>query len=127
MESIKEYMDAGRRDEIWVYVFLNKKGLKALFQRHNRPLAAYELDDFVIGMNEAAKTIMVVDVGQKKEAADSKIKGGRYQHVPWLLCSTSTVLLESEVRSLETRKVFFAGAFLTFAVGSAPQLLPRLS
>ncbi|KAH6913435.1 hypothetical protein BKA70DRAFT_721530 [Coprinopsis sp. MPI-PUGE-AT-0042] len=94
MESIKDYMDAGRRDEIWVYVFLNKKGLKALFQRHNRPVASYELDDFVIGMNEAAKTIMVVDVGQKKEAADSKIK----------------VLLDSEVRSLETRKVFFAGS-----------------
>ncbi|KAH6913434.1 hypothetical protein BKA70DRAFT_1262862 [Coprinopsis sp. MPI-PUGE-AT-0042] len=94
MESIKSYSDSGHRDETWVYVFLNKKGLRALFQRHKRPTAMEELDDFIVGMNEAAKTIMVVDVGQKKEAADSKIKA----------------LLESEVRSLETRKVFFAGS-----------------
>ena len=75
MESIKDYMDTGRRDEIWVYVFLNKRGLKALFQRHNKLLACEQLEDFVIGMNEAAKTVMVVDVGRQKEAADSKIKG----------------------------------------------------
>lgn len=94
MESIKEYMGTGRRDEIWVYVFLNKKGLKVLLQRQGRVLAMNQLDDFIIGMNEASKTIMVVDVGQKKEAADSKVK----------------VLLESEVRSPETRKIFFAGS-----------------
>jgi hypothetical protein len=75
MESIKSSTDSGRRDDIWLYIFLNKKGLKALFQRHNRPMAMDALEDFIIGMNEAAKTIMVVDVGQKKEAADSKIKG----------------------------------------------------
>lgn len=76
MEAVKRYTDAGRRDEIWIHVFLNKSGLRALFRRLGRPLAANSLDNFIIGMNEAAKTIMVVDVGQKKEAADSKIKGG---------------------------------------------------
>ncbi|KAH6901937.1 hypothetical protein BKA70DRAFT_676884 [Coprinopsis sp. MPI-PUGE-AT-0042] len=94
METIKWYTDADRRDEIWIHVFLNKTGLKALFHRHGKPFAVKVLNNFVVGMNEAAKTIMVVDVGQKKEAADSKIKA----------------LLESEVRLLETRMVFFAGS-----------------
>ncbi|KAH6901945.1 hypothetical protein BKA70DRAFT_1307842 [Coprinopsis sp. MPI-PUGE-AT-0042] len=94
VERVRWYTDADRRDEIWIHVFLNKTGLKTLFHRHAKALAAKALDNFVIGMNESAKTIMVVDVGQKKEAADSKIKA----------------LLESEVRLLETRMVFFAGS-----------------
>ena len=87
MESIKDYMGTGRRDEIWVYVFLNKKGLRVLLQRQGRAKAMDQLDDFVIGLTEAAKTIMVVDVGQKKEAADSKVKG-RYFSERFLLACT---------------------------------------
>ncbi|EAU84926.2 hypothetical protein CC1G_00445 [Coprinopsis cinerea okayama7 len=69
--------------QIWVYVFLNKRGLLDTFGRTGELLARSKLDEFIYGFNQASERFMMVDVGSAKEAADAKIKA----------------LLESEIRS----------------------------
>jgi hypothetical protein len=63
---------------LWVYVFLNRRGLSDTFVRVSRlsaKIARQKLDDFIVGFNQAAERFIMVDVGNAKEAADAKIKG----------------------------------------------------
>ncbi|KAG6880451.1 hypothetical protein C0992_000053 [Termitomyces sp. T32_za158] len=61
--------------QLWVYVFLNKRGLVDTFWRIGNNTVKSRFDDFVTGFNQAAERFLMVDVGDAKEAADAKIKG----------------------------------------------------
>ncbi|KAJ3793753.1 hypothetical protein GGU11DRAFT_375549 [Lentinula aff. detonsa] len=79
--------------QLWVYVFLNKKGLMEALGRLGSPLLKNSFEDFVTGFNQAAERFSMLDVGNAKEAADAKIK-----------CH-----LEDDIRLPQTFKVIFAG------------------
>lgn len=77
-DSITHYLQANfgsNHYQIWVYVFLNKRGLLETFGRLGKTGARIKLDEFVTGFNQAAERFMIIDVGGGKEAADAKIKG----------------------------------------------------
>jgi len=61
--------------QIWVYVFLGKRGLADTFGRAGLSTAKTKFDDFIMGFNQAAERFIMLDVGNAKEAADTKIKG----------------------------------------------------
>lgn len=61
--------------QLYVYIFLNKRGLSDTFNRHGLLQAKRSFDEFIIGFNQAKERFLMVDVGNAKEAADSKIKG----------------------------------------------------
>ena len=61
--------------QLWVYIFLNKRGLMDTFGRVGHLLARNKFEEFTLGFNQAAERFMMVDVGGAKEAADAKIKG----------------------------------------------------
>lgn len=66
--GIKQY-------QLWVYVFLNKRGLMDTFGREGMGSLKSKFEDFIWGFNQASERFLMVDVGGAKEAADSKIKG----------------------------------------------------
>lgn len=95
-DHIKSHLfsTAGASDfQLWVYVFLNKRGLSDTLGRHGEIVARNKFEDFIIGFNQAAERFMMVDVGNAKEAADAKIKA----------------ILENELRMPQTMKVLFGG------------------
>ncbi|KAJ8463519.1 hypothetical protein ONZ45_g17556 [Pleurotus djamor] len=95
-DSIIQYMNMHHgvnQYQLWVYVFLNKRGLSEAFGRYGLFTQKVKFDDFLQGFNQAAERFMMVDVGTTKEAADSKIKA----------------YLEDEIRLPQTCKVLFGG------------------
>ena len=66
--------------QLWVYIFLNKRGLMDAFGRVGLLSAKSKFDEFTLGFNQAAERFIMVDVGGAKEAADAKIKGERHPH-----------------------------------------------
>jgi hypothetical protein len=66
--------------EIWVYCFMNKRGLTRTMN-----LEDATVDAFISGCNRAGPTCFMVDVGAGKEAADSRIK--REPNIPTRLHS----------------------------------------
>jgi len=60
--------------QLWVYVFLNKRGLAETFGRAGHLGAKAKFEEFITGFNQAAEKFIMVDVGSAKEAADAKIK-----------------------------------------------------
>ncbi|KIY49505.1 hypothetical protein FISHEDRAFT_22299, partial [Fistulina hepatica ATCC 64428] len=79
-EAVKNYVEqtsnAAMSDaQIWVYVFLNKRGLSDTLGRAGHLQAKRKFDEFTVGFNEAAERFLMLDVGQVKEGADAKIKG----------------------------------------------------
>ncbi|KAF8165184.1 hypothetical protein B0H34DRAFT_227411 [Crassisporium funariophilum] len=79
--------------QLWVYVFLNKRGLMDTLGRFGFASAKVKFEEFVTGFNQAAERFIMVDVGSAKEAADAKIK----------------VLLEDEIKLPQTEKIIFGG------------------
>lgn len=61
--------------QIYIYVFLHKQGLTSTFKKYGLGEVAKNLEEFVIGFNQAAERFIVVDVGSGKEAVDSKLRG----------------------------------------------------
>ncbi|KAJ3729001.1 hypothetical protein DFJ43DRAFT_1191550 [Lentinula guzmanii] len=99
--------------QLWVYVFLNKKGLMEALGRLGSPLLKNSFEDFVTGFNQAAERFSMLDVGNAKEAADAKIKCPFYHmfhnaSVSMLLL-TQLGHLEDDIRLPQTFKVIFAG------------------
>ncbi|THV07766.1 hypothetical protein K435DRAFT_642543, partial [Dendrothele bispora CBS 962.96] len=78
---------------LWVYVFLNKRGLMHLLTRQGQQDCSRKVEEFVVGFNQAAPRFSMVDVGRAKEGADAKIK----------------TYLEDEIRASQTFKVIFSG------------------
>ena len=69
----------GGRIQLWVYVFLNMKGLRqTLVASHVCNQDAFEA--FVAGFNQANPRFTINDVHAGKEAADVKIKGKILNH-----------------------------------------------
>ncbi|TEB35594.1 hypothetical protein FA13DRAFT_1728438 [Coprinellus micaceus] len=95
LDSIKRYLaeDGMHEYQLYVYIFLNKRGLSDTFNRHGLLQAKRSFDEFIIGFNQAKERFLMVDVGNAKEAADSKIKA----------------ILESEIRLPQTKKIIFGG------------------
>jgi hypothetical protein len=60
--------------KLWVYIFLNKRGLFQSLVNQGQPQTAKKLDLFIVGFNQAAERFSMIDVGWAKEAADVKIK-----------------------------------------------------
>ncbi|GLB33667.1 putative zinc finger protein [Lyophyllum shimeji] len=79
--------------QLWVYVFLNKRGLVDTFGRVGNNMAKQKFEDFMTGFNQAAERFLMVDVGDAKEAADAKIKAH----------------LEDQIRLPQTYKIVFGG------------------
>jgi len=79
--------------QLWVYIFLNKRGLMDAFGRVGLLSAKSKFEEFTLGFNQAAERFMMVDVGGAKEAADAKIKA----------------LLEDEIKLPQTEKIIFGG------------------
>jgi hypothetical protein len=62
------------RAQIWVSVYCNKSGLQETFT--SRQLCTVDqFEAFVMGFNQASPLFSLTDVGNGKEAADTKIKG----------------------------------------------------
>ena len=74
-EGIFKHLPNHSGYQLWVYVFLNKRGLSETFHRVSEHQVRLKLDDFMIGFNQSTERFIMVDVGSAKEAADSKIKG----------------------------------------------------
>ena len=77
--------------QLWVYIFLNKRGLMDTFGRVGQLSAKTKFEEFTLGFNQAAERFMMVDVGGAKEAADAKIKGKRhtvFYHIHSHFCSS---------------------------------------
>jgi hypothetical protein len=72
---MKRLPNQNGHQQLWVYVFLNKRGLSDTFHRLSEHQAKLKLDDFMIGFNQSTERFIMVDVGGAKEAADAKIKG----------------------------------------------------
>ncbi|KAG6817200.1 hypothetical protein H0H87_011558 [Tephrocybe sp. NHM501043] len=95
-DSVLQYLSSNfgaNQYQLWVYVFLNKRGLVDTFSRIGNLMAKMRFDDFMIGFNQAAERFVMVDVGDAKEAADAKIKAR----------------LEDELRLPQTCKIIFGG------------------
>ncbi|KAJ3517567.1 hypothetical protein NLJ89_g428 [Agrocybe chaxingu] len=95
-DSIIQYLVANHgtnQYQLWVYVFLNRRGLGDTFGRVGLVSAKAKFEEFVMGFNQAAERFIMVDVGGAKEAADAKIKA----------------LLEEEIRLPQTEKIIFGG------------------
>ncbi len=102
-DSIIQHLNATNgtnQYQLWVYVFLNKRGLTDTFGRARLSVAKHRFEEFIIGFNQAAERFMMVDVGSEKEAADAKIKGRCAPQVyPRSNCSSLvSPLLSSVVR-----------------------------
>lgn len=104
--------------QLWVYVFLNRKGLSDTFvrvSRYSAKLSRQKLDDFIVGFNQAAETFIMVDVGNAKEAADAKIKGAlsttQTSH-PFSVSDDLAAVLEVELRSPQTESIIFGGTLI---------------
>jgi hypothetical protein len=79
--------------QLWVYIFLNKRGLMDTFGRVGLLSAKTKFEEFILGFNQAAERFLLVDVGGAKEAADAKIKGKRHlvlviHHSIYSFCSS---------------------------------------
>jgi len=98
--------------QLWVYVFLNKRGLAETFGHAGHPVAKATFEDFIAGFNQAAGRFVMVDAGSVKEAADGKIKGKRCRNLQSLRAlsnSTLLAILEDEIRLPQTEKIIFGG------------------
>ncbi|KAJ3575153.1 hypothetical protein NP233_g1285 [Leucocoprinus birnbaumii] len=95
-ESVKTHIRSLKENhqfQLSVYIFFNKRGLLDTLHRCNYFSARIRLEDFVMGFNQASERFIMVDVGNGKEAADSKIKA----------------FLEDEIRLSQTYKILFGG------------------
>ncbi|KAH8830711.1 hypothetical protein DL96DRAFT_1695808 [Flagelloscypha sp. PMI_526] len=79
--------------QLRAFVFLNKRGLADAFGRAGLTNAKSKLDEFILGINQAAERFYVVDVGYGKEAADAKVRA----------------CLEDELKLPQNLKVVFGG------------------
>ena len=70
------------RGQIWLTIYLNKSGLLETLTS-NLVCTAEEFEAFVLGFNQASPLFSIVDVGNGKEAADSKIKGASWSASSW--------------------------------------------
>ncbi|KAI0067693.1 hypothetical protein BV25DRAFT_1911578 [Artomyces pyxidatus] len=61
------------RCRIWLSIFCNKAGLMDVLQR-NGVCNTTQFEEFFQGFNQASPLFSIIDVGNGKEAADSKIK-----------------------------------------------------
>ncbi|KAK7467539.1 hypothetical protein VKT23_004593 [Stygiomarasmius scandens] len=75
---------------LWVYVFLNKRGLMHLLMRQGQQDSAKKLEEFVVGFNQAAHRFSMVDVAP-----------GAYDG--------TIAYLEDETVASQTFKVIFGG------------------
>jgi hypothetical protein len=98
-DSILQFLKVnygGYQYQLWVYIFVNKRGLMDASGRAGNYMVKTRFEDFWMGFNQAAERFIMVDVGSGKEAADAKIKG-RHLHISLLhnkllnkkSCSTS--------------------------------------
>lgn len=62
------------RGQLWLTIYCNKNGLLDTLTS-NMVCTTEEFEAFVLGFNQASPLFSIVDVGNGKEAADSKIKG----------------------------------------------------
>jgi hypothetical protein len=77
-DSILQFLKqeyGGHPYQLWVNIFLNKRGLMDASARAGNPMVKTRFEDFLMGFNQAAERFIMVDVGSGKEAADAKIKG----------------------------------------------------
>ncbi|KAI0669923.1 hypothetical protein C8Q78DRAFT_976572 [Trametes maxima] len=81
------------RGQVWLTIYCNKSGLLETLLG-NAVCTADEFEAFVLGFNQSSPLFSIVDVGNGKEAADSKIKE----------------CLRVFTRFPQTSKVFFGGA-----------------
>ncbi|KAF8336368.1 uncharacterized protein EI90DRAFT_2992437 [Cantharellus anzutake] len=65
--------EAGRLPYLHTVIYFNRKGLADTLCA-NGVCSRAEFEDFVIGFNQSAHLFTMVDVGQRKEAADAKIR-----------------------------------------------------
>jgi hypothetical protein len=117
-KGITAHMTAGAdaeatgRGQVWLTVYCNKAGLLNALTRHEM-CTAEQFEDFILGFNQASPLFSIVDVGNIKEAADAKIKGGLKHHELTRISSLS-ILHQSEclrvfTRFPQTSRVFFGG------------------
>ena len=78
------------RGQLWLTIYCNKNGLVDTLTS-NAVCTAEQFEAFVLGFNQASPLFSIVDVGNGKEAADSKIKGTSCLFPP-LLCRVTLSL-----------------------------------
>ncbi|KAJ3890573.1 hypothetical protein GG344DRAFT_49155, partial [Lentinula edodes] len=105
--------------QLWVYVFLNKKGLMETLGRLGSPQLKNNFEDFVTGFNQAAERFSMLDVGNAKEAADAKIK----------CCHDNGYVtnLRSQITAGYKNKLILLKSYAEMASGIAEMDLPILT
>jgi hypothetical protein len=105
--AIKAHMKGSPGYKLWIFCFLNRRGLVA-------PLGIAEasLNKFISGFNGAGAHCFAVDIGQGKELADNRIRGSyesiSLPHFP--LSNSMSELMIHETKSSHTMRVYFGGA-----------------
>lgn len=71
-----------------------------------------DLDEFIMGFNQAAPLFQIIDVGPGKEAADAKLRGTSLRNLtPDFPDSFHLIdLCVHFARGPQTRRIYFAGA-----------------
>ena len=90
-DGIIQSLPGRNNHHLWVYVFLNKKGLSDTLGRVSKFTAKLRLDDFIIGFNHASERFIMADVGYAKEGADAKIRGARSMVASFSLSALKSV------------------------------------
>jgi hypothetical protein len=70
ISAIGAHLADGARYQLWIYCFMNKRGLAGALG-----VADAMLDEFVAGFNQADSRAFLVDIGYGKEVADARIRG----------------------------------------------------
>ena len=99
--------------QLWVYVFLNKRGLLETFRKAGLYGPKEGFDNFMIGFNKASDKFLMVDVGDGKEAVDAKIKGKPYALYAILIHTSTLAHLDDNIRLPQTLRVVLGGEAVT--------------
>ncbi|KAJ7181694.1 hypothetical protein C8R43DRAFT_969999 [Mycena crocata] len=72
-KGLTDYAQLSSRAQVWLTVYFNKVGLADTLMSQNI-CTKEQFDEFCLGFSQAAPLFSMLDVGQGKEAADTKIK-----------------------------------------------------
>jgi hypothetical protein len=72
LTTYSDSVDPRRRIQLWVYVFLNMKGLQRTLAKHNI-CSKKQFEEFIRGFTQSNPRFIVADVYPGKDAADMKL------------------------------------------------------
>jgi hypothetical protein len=90
-DGISKNLPGAEQCQLYVWIFLNKKGLVETFRRCGKENARSNFDHFVQGFNSASERFAIIDVGYGKEAVDAKLRGTDFTSIQISLFSPLSI------------------------------------